>query len=147
MNKKNIILIIGIVVVIIIAAYLIFTYFGGKSEGDVSQTPSAAHGSSEDDGIFAKATPSSDPSLDTVSVGLNLSDSTLTGKGIYDLMAVLERLDFGIEFFENEKFTKLIDFSKKVEVRDEEKGNFNPFRPVGAVFIPSGAKTASSTVQ
>ena len=145
MNRKNIILIAGMAVAIVIAAYLIYSYFGDVNGKKSGQTSSGSGNLNEDNGIFTKTPSSSDFSSGVVSDNMNFSDQTLTGRGIYDLISVLEKLNFGIEFFENEKFTKLIDFSKKVEVREEEKGNFNPFRAVGIVFVPSGVKNASST--
>jgi len=143
MNRKNVIL-AGITVAIIIAIYFGFSYFGGESGGDDAKTQSGGS-LEENNGIFEKMPSSINSSEDVVLGNMNLTDSTFTGKGIYDLISVLEKLNFEIEFFENEKFLKLIDFSKKVEVREEEKGNFNPFHPTGTVFVSSGAKTGTST--
>lgn len=143
MNKKNIIIIIPAIVALIVAGYFIFNYFKGGSGANVSQTSPAADSQNLDNGIFAPQQESS--SNNSNSLNLNLSDNSFSGKGINETIAILENLNLGIEFFADEKFIKLVDFSKKVEVREEEKGNFNPFKAIGSIQVNLVDKNATST--
>lgn len=142
-DKKNIIYIISGIIAIF-GLYFGYSYFKGAGEGEIVST----NGKTNGDSIFQN---NENGSSGAPAAGLpeseNPSPIVLDGSdnGIYNLISLMERLALDTDFFEDEKFKELRDFTKEVAVLEEEKGNINPFRPVSALFVPSGVRSASST--
>ena len=52
------------------------------------------------------------------------------GQDILELLLVLQKIKLDIDFFQNPDFKNLKDFYQKIEIKEEEKGNPEPFRQI-----------------
>ena len=105
MKKRNIIIVI-LAAVVIIAAFWVFDYFQNRQ---VREDQVAAN-----NGNAAKL-----PGF-----------TQAGGKEILGLLLLLQQIKLDIGFFQDSNFMKLIDFYKKIEILEAEKGNPNPFKKI-----------------
>lgn len=141
-DKKNIIYIVSGILLIFVL-YFGYSYFASK-KGEEAAPP---YGGANGDTIFQNNDNGFSETGVVTSAAPDSSNISFDGNGagIYNLISLMERLALDTNFFEDEKFKKLRDFTKEVAVSEEEKGNVNPFRPVGVLFAPSGTRTATSS--
>ena len=110
MKKRNIIIII-LAAVVIIAVFWVFSYFQNQKESGVQENQISAEANNKN----AAQLP------EFAQVG---------GKEILELLLLLQQIKLDIGFFQDPNFMKLIDFYKKIEILEAEKGNPNPFKKI-----------------